>query len=161
MYARDTALIATPIGNVRISGNETRIESISIEPGDAASIKPATAAVRRAAEQLNAWFAGTLTDFDLPLAPAATSRGAVLRAGMLAIRYAETMSYAALARAVASSPRAVGQACARNPFPIVVPCHRVLNADGGLGAYSAGNGPATKIWLLDHEQRHNGGFRLT
>ena len=138
MYARDTALIATPIGGIRISGNDALIDAIRIETGAGAPVKgrscPAASPDAAAADQIAAWFAGDLTDFDLPLAPAGTPRGGALRDGMVAIPYGETMSYGALARAIASSPRAIGQACARNPFPIVVPCHRVLNADGGLGA---------------------------
>lgn len=157
MYARDTALIATPIGAIRITGDENQIISIRLEGGDAAPIGARTATVARAAEQLTDWLAGERSDFDLPLAPAATRRGDALRQGMVAIGYGETMSYGALARSIDSSPRAIGQACARNPYPIVVPCHRILNADGSLGAYSAGNGPVTKKWLLDHERGHNEG----
>ena len=65
------------------------------------------------------------------------------------------MSYGALAQETGSAARAIGQACARNPFPILVPCHRVLGAGGVLGAYSAGEGPHTKSRLLDLE-RHQG-----
>lgn len=108
--------------------------------------------------QLNAYFAGRLTHFDLSLAPARTSRGAVLRDAIVAVGHGATASYGELAHAVGSSARAVGQACARNPFPLVVPCHRVLQAGGVLGPYSAGAGPATKRWLLAFEA---GGFRLT
>ena len=161
MYARDTALIATPIGTIRIMGDERQIITIRVEGGDAPPIaaRPIAAAVALAAAQLTAWFAGERTDFDLPLASAATPRGTAIRDRMVAIGYGETMSYGALARSIDSGARAIGQACARNPFPIVVPCHRVLNADGSLGAYSAGDGPATKQWLLDHEQRHRKGVR--
>ena len=154
MYARDTALIATPIGGVRVSGDGAHITAIHIEPESMGSIAPTTAPLRAAVEQLNQWFAGERHDFDLPLAPAATPRGQALRDGMVGIDYGETLSYGALSCQLGSSPRAMGQACARNPFPIVVPCHRVLNADGSLGAYSGGHGPTTKQWLLDHEQRH-------
>ena len=156
MYARDTALIATPIGMVRVTGTADGVETIDIlaEQGD--EVRPGGGAVALAAAQLRAWFAGTLQDFDLPLVPASTPRGAALRAGMLAIPYGETLSYGALAQKIASSARAIGQACARNKFPIIVPCHRVLNAGGTLGAYSAGNGPTTKSWLLEHERRHAG-----
>ena len=159
MYARDTALIATPIGVIRIMGDEHRITSIRVEGGDDAPIEARTAAVALAAAQLTAWFSGERTDFDLPLAPAATPRGGALRQGMIGIGYGETMSYGALAKSIDSGPRAIGQACARNPYPIVVPCHRILNADGSLGAYSAGNGPATKQWLLDRERRHSKGIQ--
>ena len=156
MYARDTALIATPIGMLRITGTAGAIHSIAIEDRTADEIEPDEGAVALAAAQLRAWFAGKRYDFDLPLAPAATPRGAALRNGMIAIPYADTLSYGALARTVGSSARAIGQACARNPFPVVVPCHRVLNAGGTLGAYSAGAGPVTKSWLLHHERRHAG-----
>lgn len=152
MYARDTARIATPIGLVTLVGDDAALHAITIG-GDGAPIAARGGAVRDAEQQLRAWFAGKLTLFDLALSPAATARGQALREAMIAIRYGETISYGALAKSVGSSARAIGQACARNPFPIVVPCHRVLDATGRLGAYSAGEGPATKRWLLAFEQR--------
>ena len=155
MYARDAASIATPIGLVRVTGTADRIDAIEIlATGDAvASDAPA---IRDAIQQLEAYFAGRLTAFDLPLAPSPTERGAILRQGIVDIAYGETASYGALAKAIGSSPRAIGQACARNPFPIVVPCHRILGAGGALGAYSAGNGPITKSRLLDHDRPQGG-----
>lgn len=157
MYARDEALIATPIGGVRIFGDDAHIAAIRIEPESVGDLAPSTAPLRAAVEQLRQWFAGERRSFDLPLQPAATPRGQALRDGMIGIGYGDTLSYGALSRQLGSSARAMGQACARNPFPIVVPCHRVLNADGSLGAYSGGDGPTTKQWLLDHEQRHRPG----
>ncbi|MDQ0838938.1 methylated-DNA--[protein]-cysteine S-methyltransferase [Sphingomonas faeni] len=155
MYARDAASIATPIGLVRVTGTANRIDAIEIlASGDAvASNAPA---IQEALRQLKAYFAGRLTAFDLPLAPSPTERGAVLRQGIVDIAYGETASYGARAKAIGSSPRAIGRACARNPFPIVVPCHRILGAGGALGAYSAGNGPITKSRLLDHERPQGG-----
>ena len=153
MYARDTAAFATPIGRVEVTGDDGLLYGIRISPHGGSTLPGSADAVRRARDQIEAWFAGESTVFDLPLAPAATSRGAALRDGIVAVAHGETASYGALAKLLASSPRAIGQACARNPFPLVVPCHRVLAA-GRLGAYSAGEGPITKQWLLDHEQRH-------
>jgi methylated-DNA-[protein]-cysteine S-methyltransferase len=159
MYARDHALIATPIGTVRIEGNDEVLTAIRI--GDhGIPIQGSAAAVRTAAEQLGQWFAKERETFDLALAPADTPRGEALRAGLIAVGYGETLSYGALARTLGSSPRAIGQLCARNPFPIVVPCHRVLGSGGALGAYSAGDGPKTKSWLLEHERRHVRGTLL-
>lgn len=112
--------------------------------------------IREALRQLNAYFAGRLTVFDLPLAPSLTPRGDALRQAIVAVPYGRTASYGDLAQAIGSSPRAIGQACARNPFPIVVPCHRILGAGGGLGAYSAGQGPITKSRLLDLERPQGG-----
>ena len=155
MYARDAASIATPIGLVRVTGTADRIDAIEIlATGDAVASGPP--AIREALRQIEAYFAGRLTAFDLPLAPSPTERGAVLRQGIVDIAFGETASYGALAKAIRSSPRAIGQACARNPFPIVVPCHRILGAGGALGAYSAGDGPITKSRLLDHERPQGG-----
>lgn len=152
-YAQSTAVIATPIGPVQITAEDEALCSITVTDQDAALREPDTPVLARATEQLRAYFAGRLERFDLPLAPAATSRGAALREAIAGIGYGETLSYGGLARIAGSSPRAVGQACARNPFPIVVPCHRVTGAGGSLGAYSAGDGPATKAWLLNHEAK--------
>jgi methylated-DNA-[protein]-cysteine S-methyltransferase len=159
MYARDTARIATPVGVIEICGDDAVVTAIAIGV-DAAVFGGSTAPVRAAAEQVSEWFAGARTAFDLPLAAAITPRGQALRDAMVAIGYGETLSYGALAAMAGSSARAIGQACARNPFPIVVPCHRVLNASGSLGAYSAGAGPETKRWLLDFEQRGRRGLLL-
>lgn len=159
MYARDHALIATPLGTIRIEGDDAQILSIRIGTGETPA--PGSAmAVREAAGQLEQWFAGERQDFTVAMAPASTPRGEELRAGLIGVGYGETLSYGALARQLGSSPRAIGQLCSRNPFPILVPCHRVLGAGGVLGAYSAGEGPKTKSWLLEHERRIAGGNLL-
>lgn len=152
-YARDIALLATPVGTIRVEGDAHRVQRIRLERERMPSRRGAAPAVLAAVEQLEAWFAGTLRVFDIALAPAATARGAALRAGLVAVGYGDTVSYGGLARRLGSAPRAIGQLCARNPFPIVVLCHRVL-AIGGPGHYSAGDGIATKCWLLDHEAAH-------
>jgi methylated-DNA-[protein]-cysteine S-methyltransferase len=156
MYARDMALIATPVGCLRIEGDNHHIDRIRIEPETTATIAPQSPALQCAVTQLIEWFAGERHDFDLLLAPAETPRGQALRDAMIDISYGDTTSYGDLARKAGSVPRAMGQACARNPFPIVVPCHRVLNADGSIGHYSGGEGRRTKSWLLEHERRHAG-----
>ncbi|MCU0837556.1 MAG: methylated-DNA--[protein]-cysteine S-methyltransferase [Rhodospirillales bacterium] len=102
----------------------------------------------RAIRQLEAYFDGALTGFELPLAAAATPFQARMRAAMVAIPYGETVSYGDLARWLGSAPRAVGRACARNPLPVIVPCHRVLAGGGRIGGYSGGVGIETKRALL-------------
>ena len=153
MYACDHALIATPIGPIRVEGDEMTVLRVTLG-ANGPSAAGTTAAVRAAADQLAAYFAGSLKAFDLPLPAIASARGRALRDGLVALGYGETASYGALARRLQSGPRAIGQLCARNPLPVIIPCHRVTAAGGALGSYSAGNGPATKQWLLDHEQRH-------
>ncbi len=101
--------------------------------------------------QLEAYFERRLRAFDLPLAPAGTPFQKAVWKAMAAIPYGETRSYSDLAEAVHSAPRAVGGACRRNPIPIVVPCHRVLGADGALTGFSGGDGVATKRALLSLE----------
>lgn len=158
MYARDQASTATPIGIVTVTAIGDRIESVRI---DGTRVSRGTSTLARAAiDQIGAWFAGERTDFSLTLVQPSTDRGEELRQGLIAVGYGETVSYGTLARQLGSSPRAIGQLCARNPYPIIVPCHRVLGAGGVLGAYSAGDGATTKAWLLAHEQRHRP-FALT
>ena len=147
-YARAEAMIATPIGPIRIEAEGDALTGLWIGREARYADSPL---LREAARQLAAYFAGDLEVFDLPLAPATSERGPELRAAICAIGFGETASYGTLAARTGASARAVGQACASNPFPIIVPCHRVLPTSGALGYYSAGDGPTTKAWLLKHE----------
>jgi methylated-DNA-[protein]-cysteine S-methyltransferase len=102
------------------------------------------------ARQLDDYFAGKLTMFDLPLRPAGTPFERSVWAAMQDIPYGETRSYGDLAAATDSAPRAVGRACGRNPIPIIIPCHRVLGK-GWMGGYSGAGGLKTKQTLLTLE----------
>lgn len=156
-YAPDHALIATPIGMIRISGDDVALARIAIEGREPEPERAGEGrAVRETVAQLRAYFQGELTSFDLPLIPFDSPRGEALREAIASVGYGDALSYGALARQAGSGPRAIGQACARNPYPIVIPCHRILASGGRLGAYSAGEGPKTKQWLLNHEARHAG-----
>jgi methylated-DNA-[protein]-cysteine S-methyltransferase len=151
-----SALPSSPLGMILIESDASQIHRISLVPPGSAEISdPGTMSMpaAEAVAQLEAYFDGRSDRFDLPLAPASTARGEALRRAIVDIPPGETRSYGEVARLAASSPRAVGQACARNPFPIVVPCHRVLGTGGAIGHYSAGDGVATKRWLLEHERR--------
>lgn len=104
-------------------------------------------------EQLAAYFEGELTDFDVPLAPQGTPFQLLVWEALRTIPYGETRSYGELAAQIgrAGASRAVGLANGRNPIGIVVPCHRVIGANGSLTGY--GGGLPTKRALLDLEQR--------
>lgn len=154
MYARDHGIIATPIGTIRIEGDDEALTRVQLGIAGDARVRGSAHAVRIAVDQLTAYFAGVLKQFDVELPQMRSARGDVLRRGLIEIGYGETASYGELARRLGSGARAIGQLCARNPLPIIVPCHRILGAGGALGSYSAGDGPATKRWLLDHERRH-------
>lgn len=155
-YARDTAVLTTPIGSVRIEGDEETLHAIHILTDRETPRRPDSPAILAAAEQLEAWFDGALQRFDLALAPPATPRGLALRQGLIDVGYGETVTYGVLARRLQSASRAIGQLCARNPFPIIVPCHRVLSSGSAPERYSGGEGLATKIWLLEFESRNIG-----
>jgi methylated-DNA-[protein]-cysteine S-methyltransferase len=105
-----------------------------------------------AREQLEAYFSGKRRDFDLRLRMAGTPFQHLVWEGLRAIPYGETLSYAELARRIGrpGASRAVGSANGRNPIAIVVPCHRVIAADGTLGGY--GGGLDRKEWLLQLEE---------
>jgi methylated-DNA-[protein]-cysteine S-methyltransferase len=87
----------------------------------------------------------------LPLTPAGTPFQRRVWATLAEIPFGQTRSYGDLARELGSGPRAVGGACGRNPIPLLIPCHRVLTADGHLGGYSGQGGLVTKMQLLRHE----------
>lgn len=108
-----------------------------------------TPLLERAEGQLGEYFAGTRTAFDLPLRLGEGFAGAFRRA-LTEIPFGETRTYGDLAKALGVMPQEIGQACGRNGLPILVPCHRVLAADG-LGGYSAPGGIETKVALLRHE----------
>ena len=102
-------------------------------------------------DQLTDYFDGRLTDFSLPLAPMGTHFQHKVWAAMCEIPYGEVRSYGDLAKILKTGPRAVGMACARNPLPVFIPCHRVVGANGALTGYTGGDGLATKDYLLNLE----------
>lgn len=148
--AAATARLASPIGLVTVTADDTTLTGISIggkgRP-DASIDHPLLA---EAVAQIRAWFAGERHHFDLPLRPAESDESAALRAGIAAIPYGTTRTYGDVAATTGSIARAVGQACKTNRFPIVIPCHRVTSSSGPE-YYSAGAGVRTKTWLIDFE----------
>ena len=107
-----------------------------------------------AARQLHAWLADPAFVFGLPLKPAGTAFQRRVWAQIAAIPTGATRTYGELAQSLNNAPRAVGQACGANPYPLVVPCHRVVAAGGGLGGFNRHGGGfllEVKRWLLRHE----------
>lgn len=136
----------SPVGPLTLT--EEAGEITRLRWGEAPEQSP-TPLLEEAARQLGEYFAGNRRSFDLPLRLGAGFQARFLEA-LAGIPFGETRSYGELARALGVSPQAIGQACGANPLPILVPCHRVLAADG-LGGYSAPGGIETKITLLKHE----------
>ena len=103
--------------------------------------------------QLGSYFAGELTEFDLPLAPRGSEFQLSVWNALLEIPYGETASYGEIAKraGLPNGAQAVGQAMAANPLPIIIPCHRVLAAGGKLGGFSAPGGQSAKLRMLELE----------
>ena len=101
-----------------------------------------------AKRQLDAYFAGRLTVFDLPLRPRGTPFQKALWRLLAEIHHGAVLTYGDLAARMKSAPRAVGGACGRNPIPILIPCHRVVAGGGRLGGFSGGAGLDSKRALL-------------
>lgn len=112
---------------------------------------PADEPFASAARQLEAYFAGELTHFDVPLAPAGTPFQLRVWSALRAIPYGRTWSYGELARQVGSASRAVGLANGKNPIALIIPCHRVIGSDGSLTGY--GGGLDRKRYLLELESK--------
>jgi methylated-DNA-[protein]-cysteine S-methyltransferase len=138
--------VDSPLGRLCLVEEDGRLTAVHWRGNVARSQE--TPLLIEAKAQLEAYFAGRRTAFDLPLAP----RGAPFELSvwrlMSAIPYGETRRYGELAAALAATARDVGQACGSNPLPIFIPCHRVLAAGGALGGYSGGKGTETKRQLL-------------
>jgi methylated-DNA-[protein]-cysteine S-methyltransferase len=155
------AIIASPVGELRLIATDDGLAGILFPDHHGAAVSPVPTGVapdhpvlRLAASQLAEYFAGTRDRFTIPLAPRGTPFQHRVWAALATIPYAETRSYLEIARAIGSptAMRAVGAANGKNPLSIVVPCHRVIGADGTLTGF--GGGLETKRWLLDHERRH-------
>ena len=140
----------TPIGDLTISTEDDAIVALDWGRGRDQARTPL---LREAASQLQDYFDGLRTSFDLPLAPQGSAFQQRVWAALLAIPPGETRSYGDLARLLNSSARAIGQANGRNPIPIIIPCHRVVATGGRLGGYSGGDGAGTKRILLGIERR--------
>ena len=134
----------SPVGRLSVVADRDAITGIRW--GDNRHDEP-TPLLVEALRQLQAYFDGKLTRFDLPLAPEGTPFEQRVWAAMRQIPHGQTRSYGDLAHEVGSAPRAIGRACGRNPIPIVIPCHRVLGRNG-LGGYSGEGGLGTKTRLL-------------
>jgi methylated-DNA-[protein]-cysteine S-methyltransferase len=150
--AAATASLETPIGPVLLAADDRHLLGVRIGRS-ASNTTTQHPVLREALAQMADWFAGRRTAFSLPLAPLDSEEGARLRAGIASIPYGETLTYGRLGERLGSVARAVGQACKTNPYPIIIPCHRVVSTSGPE-YYSGGNGPRTKSWLIDFEYDH-------
>jgi methylated-DNA-[protein]-cysteine S-methyltransferase len=157
-----TTTIDSPIGELTITAQDGVLTGVHMHdqrhfPPIPVTAERDDAALAPIVAQLDAYFAGELTDFDLPLQLRGTPFQRRVWTALQEIPYGETISYGELARRVGNpkASRAVGLANGRNPVAIVVPCHRVIGADGSLTGY--GGGLDRKVWLIEHEAAHRSG----
>jgi methylated-DNA-[protein]-cysteine S-methyltransferase len=149
---------ASPVDDLLLTSNGTSLTRLLFAPFtvDPSWSEEPCAVLDEAVAQLSDYFAGTRTDFDLPLEPAGTPFQLAVWQALREIPYAETINYGQLALRIGNrnASRAVGLANGRNPISIVVPCHRVIGANGSLTGY--GGGLERKRTLLDLELRTAG-----
>jgi methylated-DNA-[protein]-cysteine S-methyltransferase len=162
-------IIDSPIGPLTLVAADGKLTGLYMDPPRPAHRRhqpsaeilgpagdPASEPFATAADQLAAYFAGRLTDFTLPLAPAGTPFQRRVWSALQDIPYGETRSYGQLADKIGNpaAVRAVGLANGSNPIALVIPCHRVIGADGSLTGY--GGGLDRKRYLLELEARAAG-----
>jgi methylated-DNA-[protein]-cysteine S-methyltransferase len=149
--------MSSPIGRIEITSDGEAITSLAIEhrgvlPYDFLP-ESTTPVLDTAVAQLREYFAGDRHDFDVPVRLEGTPFQQAVWGELRALEWGVVASYGSVGLATGrpTAGRAVGGAVGANPVPIIVPCHRILAADGRITGYSAGEGIATKSWLLDHE----------
>jgi methylated-DNA-[protein]-cysteine S-methyltransferase len=145
------SVVDTPIGPVGLVASDTALHAVLFD-GRRVRAEGDSPVLAETARQLRAYFAGELVTFDLPLELHGTEFQRRCWLALASIPYGQTVSYGEQARRLGLGPdaaRAVGAANGRNPLPIVLPCHRVIGADGSLTGF--GGGLETKRYLLEHE----------
>ncbi|MFW0736645.1 methylated-DNA--[protein]-cysteine S-methyltransferase [Flavobacterium sp. T12S277] len=148
----ETAYIHSPLGITKIVGDEEGIAVISVSDVGTTEVSPTIPEVLQAAvSQLQEYFEGKRTDFDLKLNPKGTDFQQKVWKSLLEIPFGKTVSYMDQTKKLGDvkAIRAVASANGKNPLWIVVPCHRVIGTNGSLTGYAGGL--SRKKWLLEHE----------
>ena len=147
------AVVALPAMRVGVRAQGEAIEEIRYLPRTGVLVAPRNALAARAVRQLERYVEDPDFRFELPLAEAGTPFQRRVWQAIREIRRGRTLTYGEMAGALRSAARAVGQACGANPFPLVVPCHRVVGAKdvGGFAHHGTGFLIEIKQWLLRHE----------
>ena len=150
-----SAIVAAPFGAMGIRTEDQRVRELVYLPPHYEEKAPQDAVAGQAAEQVLRYFADADFRFDLPLVDAGSEFQRRVWEAICAIPRGSVRTYGQVAKLLESHPRAVGQACGANWFPLVIPCHRVTAA-GGLGGFASSDDEhgftlTVKRWLLRHE----------
>ena len=140
--------VHSPIGILTIFGNSKHIFSLQWNKKSLFSSNPL---LNETAKQLKAYFENQLQVFSIPLSPHGTVFQKSVWTRITTIPFGYTKTYGSLAKNLSSSARAIGQACGRNPIPIIIPCHRIIGYRNILTGYSGNGGINTKHRLLSLE----------
>jgi methylated-DNA-[protein]-cysteine S-methyltransferase len=153
--ARWQAKLALPPCTLGVRIADDAVEEIEFLPASEAPLPARDALAREVCRQLQAYAQDPRFRFSLPLASAGTLFQRRVWQCIAEIPPGETRSYGELSLRLKTAPRAVGQACGANPFPLVIPCHRVVSAAGlgGFAHHAGGFHLRVKRWLLEHEQK--------
>jgi methylated-DNA-[protein]-cysteine S-methyltransferase len=145
-------IVESPVGKLKIESDERSVTGIWLNARGTVTPGRPEGVLAELERQLEAYFSGALKTFDLPLAPRGTPFQLEVWSALQSIPYGSTCSYSDIARQIgrADAVRAVGAANGQNPIPIVIPCHRVIGANGSLTGF--GGGLPMKKWLLSHER---------
>ena len=149
--AMNAAQVRSPVGILGLIEERNRITRL-VWKGENSGFR--SVVLKQAVAQMEAYFAGDLDQFDLPLATVGTPFQQQVYAAMLAIPMGQTRTYGDIAAKLGVPAHPVGQACGSNPIPIIIPCHRVVASDG-IGGYSGAGGVEMKIRLLRHEKAYS------
>lgn len=150
-----SAIVGAPFGAMGIRTDNERVRELVYLPPHYQEKAPQDAAAEQAAQQVTRYFADPDFRFDLPLVEAGSDYQRRVWKSICAIPRGKVLTYGQIAKLLESHPRAVGQACGANWFPLVIPCHRVT-ASGGLGGFANTDDEngfllSVKRWLLRHE----------
>ena len=151
-------IVESPIGDLLVAEEGGAITALTMEPlGERPRATNRNAVLSTARKQLDRYFAGRLTQFDLPLSPGGSPFFQQVWDELRRVPFGQTITYAELARRIGRPGhfRAVVAANGRNPISIIVPCHRVVGSNGNLTGYAGGI--ERKRWLLDHEAASTAG----
>jgi len=148
------AVMATPFGCVGVKTLGERIAAIHYLDSDAATRTPADRLARETCAQIRAYLRDPKHSFDLPFVLRGSEFERKVWSAIGRIASGSTCTYGEIAARLATAPRPVGRACGSNPVPLIVPCHRVIAANGALGGFMHSRAAASlaiKHWLLRHE----------
>ncbi len=151
MESNETAYYKTPIGTAKIVGNENGINAVSVIEDEIKTSEVIPKYLQNCVQQLNEYFNGTRTTFDLKLNPQGTDFQQRVWNELLNVPFGKTRTYLEQSKKIGDvkAIRAVASANGKNPIWIIIPCHRIIGSDGSLTGYAGGLW--RKKWLLEHE----------